>query len=549
MAEPTDETAQARDPGGQPAPERPTDPAGSGGEAHSLAPGTLGALWAVLRQLLGFGVMRVSRPLRKMEAAEPPQVRARLEKAWIRERYFYFRQISQNGIIRMDKPPEGRIRLVLPYDGHRYFSSQARSDLDHARRLGADPDAEALVGHLVLTGFEHANLDDLLDLGPIHGSVPIRVPAAGRVDTRGSNLLAADDSACVVSHDYEPDVRDLKVYPVDVDVRLHDPDDAQLDDVQLRNARGTRLLFSKEGSVDLVRLRIMRQVNFLSELRLYLTVRLHVPRELATDARAKVRQVFISWPTHTSLGSLRLLVNRQSHGLRYNPEREGLEWSDIPMTADPDPDAGEIRTFSSPWMVLVIPQPGELYQQVSLDGEVKVAVNRLLSGLDARLYDATGTLRGHPRVARESLVTTRFELILGDAFARRIFSPHQQLHFDEVIPAEARIDDIKMALKNRGFRETDVGPTANPESRWLWAERTEGPDKLYLLLYVAGRQYKSRRQRRVPGGMTYRTDLDSGELRIYAHGWLNRESRPVVEEMNALREALRERFDRLPARR
>jgi hypothetical protein len=541
MAEPTDETAQDRDPGGQRAPETSADPAESGWDAPSVARGMLGTLWAALRQSLGFGVMRVSGPLRKLDAAEPPQVRARLEKAWIRERYFYFRQISQNGVVRVEKPPKGYVRLVLPYDGHRYFNRQARSDLDHARRLGADADAEALIGHLVLTGTEHANLDDQLDLGPTHGSVPIRVPVAGRVDPGGPDRPSADDSACVVSHDYEPGIGQFKVDPVHLDVELHDPDDAQLD--------GTRPLFSKDGNVDLFRLRIMRQVNFLSELQLHLTVRLAIPQELAADARAKVDQVIISWPTHTSLGSLRLLVDGQPHRLRYNPEREGLEWSDIPMTADLDPEAGEIRTFSSPRMILVIPQPGELYQQVSLDGEVKVAVNRLLSGLDARLYDAAGTLRGQPRVARQSVVTTRFELILGDAFARRIFSPHQQLHFDEVIPAEPRIDDIKMALKNRGFRETDVSPTRDPENRWIWAERTEGPDKLCLLLYVWGRQYKSRRQRSVPGGMTYRTDLDSGELRIYAHGWLNRESRPVVEEMNALREALRERFDRLPARR
>jgi hypothetical protein len=34
-------------------------------------------------------------------------------------------------------------------------------------------------------------------------------------------------------------------------------------------------------------------------------------------------------------------------------------------------------------------------------------------------------------------------------------------------------------------------------------------------------------------------------LRIYAYGTLRGESRPVVHEINALRRALRERFDRL----
>jgi hypothetical protein len=229
--------------------------------------------------------------------------------------------------------------------------------------------------------------------------------------------------------------------------------------------------------------------------------------------------------------------------------RSGLEWSDITMEREADPGVGELITFTSPKMILVIPQPGELYQEESLGGDVKVTVNRLLSGLDARLYDATGTMRGQPRVALRSLVRTKFDLRLDDAFARRTLSPHQQLHFDEVIPAETRIDDIMMALKNLGFRARDRWPDQGPEKRWLSAERPEGPDLLQLVLYVEGKQHKSRRQRTVPGGMTYLTQLDSGELRIYAYGWLARNSRPVVQEMNALRIALRERFDRLPARR
>ena len=217
------------------------------------------------------------------------------------------------------------------------------------------------------------------------------------------------------------------------------------------------------------------------------------------------------------------------------------------MKLEDDPGAGELRTFVSQAMTLVIPQPGELYQEKSLDGQVKVTVNRLLSGLDARLYDATGTLRGHPRVEQQSRGRHRVRAYAGRRFCAAHLSPHQQLHFDEVIPDETRIDDIMMALKNLGFKVDDPWPDQGPEKRWLFAERPEGPDMLRLVLYVEGKQHKSRRQRTVSGGTTYRTDLDSGELRIYAYGGLARNSHPVVQEMNALREALRERFDQLPA--
>src|SRR5579862_1712920 len=514
-----------------------SDPAGSGAKTPSESHGTIGYLWGSIRRLLGFGVMRVSAPLRRPDSAEPVYVRARLERALIRERYFYFQEISQNADRHVRKAPEGRIELVLPYDGERYFTRQARKDVDHGRQIGAAGATEALIGHLALTGFEHANLDGLLDEGPTHGSVPIRVPIAGLPGPGEPDPLVSDRSACVVSHNYEPDTRHLKVEPVDVEVELHDPDDARFQPGNVAH------------DFDGQRLRIMRQVGFRPELLLRMTVRLDIPREMAANATAAVRQVFISWPTHTSLRDLKLWADGQRHSLRYNPKREGLEWSGIPMTLAADPRAGEIRTFSSGRMTLEIPQPGELYKQSSLDGQVQVSVNRLLSGMDARLYDAAGTPHGHPSVTPRTLITTEFRLILDDAFTRRTLRPHQQLHFDEVIPSETRIDDIKMALGNLGFKVTDRWPEHGPENRWLFARRAEGPETLELILYVTGKQHKSRRQRRVPGGITYRTDLDSGEMRIYAYGSLSGSSHPVVQEMNALRETLRERFERLPARR
>jgi hypothetical protein len=100
-----------------------------------------------------------------------------------------------------------------------------------------------------------------------------------------------------------------------------------------------------------------------------------------------------------------------------------------------------------------------------------------------------------------------------------------------------------IALRNRGFRVFVQRPV-NPENCSIKAYRTHGPDRLQLMLNVRGERYKARRERSVPGGMTYRTSVDSGELRIYVHGSLRAESKPVVREINALRRALRERFDR-----
>jgi hypothetical protein len=143
----------------------------------------------------------------------------------------------------------------------------------------------------------------------------------------------------------------------------------------------------------------------------------------------------------------------------------GLEWSSIPMpleSAEPVVEQthvaprsdDEIVTLTSGEMTLSISKPGELYKEESLGGWVEVTVNRLLSGMDARLYDATGK-QCHPRrpeLRLKSTIRTEFSLPLYDAFARRTMSPYQWLYFDEVIPSWMRIDDIVMAPGTAALR-------------------------------------------------------------------------------------------------
>jgi hypothetical protein len=218
------------------------------------------------------------------------------------------------------------------------------------------------------------------------------------------------------------------------------------------------------------------------------------------------------------------------------------------MTPEPEPPGGDIRVFRSPKMILSIPKPGELYLQESLNGGVTATIDRLLSGMDARLFDATGRQCHDQGPALKSVIAAGFSLTLDDAFTSRERSPHQQMHFHEVIPSSMRVDDIMTALRNRGFNVSDPEPGADPDSWWLTAKRRHGPDMLSMLLYAEGKCYRARRVRPV-GGMTYHTTVDSGQMRLYVYGRLPGSSTPVVQEMNALRRALRERFDRLADRR
>jgi hypothetical protein len=508
---------------------------------------TPGRLFDLVRQVLGFGVMRASAPLRKNKSGQPIRARAWLESAKIEEEYHYSQEISLNASVRRSGDPAGKIKLVLPYDGDKYFTRQAHRDVSDARDDGAAPADEALVGFLALTGYEKTGLEGALDLQDTYGSVPIRVRLPSPPGADQDDQLLTDLSACVVSHEYRPEVP--KLVPVHIDIKLDDPDTAGI--------RRRREMIEEYPE---------RQLDFAPDLWLRMTVSLYLPLTQAEGAEAEVSKVFLSWPTHTSLSSLKLGAGGRVQ-LRYNPEREhegrkgGLEWSGVPMTLEgtepiaqrahtsesPDDD---IVTLSSADMTLAISRPGELYQRETLSGRVEVKVNRLLSGMDARLFDATGKQcrPQRPGLKLKSIITTEFSMPLDDAFARRTLSPYQWLYFDEVIPSGMRIDDIVTALRNRGFM-VEEPHNADPGNCLIRAQLAHGPDRLFLDVYVRGEQHKTRRERSVPGGMTYRTAVDSGELRIYVYGSLRADSKPVVQEINALRRALRERFDRLPARR
>jgi hypothetical protein len=528
-----------------------------------------------IRRLAAFAVMHAVAPLRD-RSDEPTYARARVESVKIEEKYQYRQDVSLNADVSESKSPEGQIKIVLPYDGDEFFTRDAYADVGVARRDGQVRADAAVVGFLALTDYEKTNLEEPLGLQSNYGSVPIKVRLPGPPGPGESDQLILDNSECVISQKYRPE--SLRILPVHVDMDLDDPDTAQDPDRPLRSSE-------VDGIADLLaRLRARmqaieeapeRRLDFEPGLWLRVTVRLHLPRGQADGVEANVSKVSMSWPTHTSLSSLKLHANSAS-ALRYNPEQEhdgrrgGLEWSDVPMSLvgqqhdqestrfaeEPATEAEEpafrkeLVTLTSGEMTLSIANPGDFYKQDALSGRVEVTVNRLLSGLDARLYDAAG----RPYPARRSglkltsVVTTEFSLSLHDAFAHREMSPYQWLYFDEVIPSALRLDDIAMALRNRGFTVPPVRDL-NPADCCIKAHRVQGPGLLRLRVHVKGERYKARRERSVDGGMTYRTAVDSGDLRLYVHGSLRGESKPVVREINALRRALRERFDRLPAGR
>jgi hypothetical protein len=412
-------------------------------------------LSARIRRLVAFAVMRAVAPLRN-RSGEPTYARARVESVKIEEKYQYRQEISLNGDVSEVGDPGGQIKIVLPYDGDEFFTRDAYADVDTARRDGAVLTDKAVVGFLALTDYDKTDLEGPLGLQANYGSVPIAVLLPGRPGRDETDQLIIDNSECIISQEYRPQA--LRIRPVHVDMELDDPDTAEDPDRPQRPSEVdgiADLLARLWERIEAIGSAPERQLDFEPGLWLRVTVRLHLPRGQARDVEAKVSRVSMSWPTHTSLSSLKLHADSRT-GLQYNPEQEhdgrkgGLEWSDVPMTLvgqlhDPESvrsaddseaeeeDPGirkELVTLTSGEMTLSIANPGDFYKQDTLSGRIDVTVNRLLSGMDARLYDAAG----RPYPARRSglkltsVITTEFSLSLYDAFVRRAMSPYQCVH-------------------------------------------------------------------------------------------------------------------------
>ena len=486
--------------------------------------------------------------------------RAVLERAEITENYHVEQEISKNRSTilsrdpsgRRENEPAGRIEMAIPYDGHHYFTRQARDDvarklahLDHRRRM-------AVIGRLLLQDDENTDLRRSLSLHDKHGAIPIEIPVTRADGSPGE--LTADHKTCVIRYDYETDPPEI--VPAQMEITLYDPDSLDLPVVDLMSEHG------KQYVGDVIA-KIRQQVNFKSELLLRVFVRLLLPvKKDYPEPAPSVARISVGWPTITSLQTLSLHVGDRAateraearyreQPVRYNPVKRFLEWKDVPMfgvRTNPGDGDVSICIYESAAMLLSIRHPGELYEQPSLNVHAETEIpGYLMSGLEARLYDATG----HPQRLQPELTTrvsTDATLVLNDAFARRTFSPFRHLVFDEIIPDDMRITDIMTALSDAGFKVSKVWPERQDSDRDAWflaARRREGPDDMDLWIFVEGKRYIAERETVMHGGgVTHKVDVDSGQLKVFVRGTLAGDHKELAREMNALQQTLRELYDR-----
>lgn len=469
-------------------------------------------------------------------------VRAQPKRVRLRETYSYNQEISRNPFVRTEQMPTGQIEVVTPYDGSHYFTRQACRDVEV--QTGDGPLSEgvdALIGHLALNGYGRTDLENVLSLNSRYGSVPLRIPVSGGA-LAGMSDLCDDRHACVIKFDYAPELPEWT--PVDIEMELLDEDMFELPDFASPQMKAVAM---SETSVA----QIAQQVSFRRNLLLMIRVRLHLDSDLASkELSPKVTRVSIGWPTVTSFRKLHFRAGDTTpeHEMRitYDPATRSLRLPGVKMETSERSLSNNLQTYVSQSMFLLVDQPGELYQQDSLDGQVEVEVpGGLLSGVQARVYDGNGRLQPESAVKSSTRIVVNYKLILDDAFSRRTRSPYQHLHFSGVIPEPMRVMDIETALADRGFRireEESVRFSDNPLKHFIVARRPEGPDTMQLWVLVEGKRFQAERQTQLPGDHLYKKIVESGELKLYIRGQLPGDSSKIIQEMNALQLALRDRF-------
>jgi hypothetical protein len=483
--------------------------------------------------------------------------RATPEKVGVTESYSVTQEISKNPRSEPG-PPTGQIEIVIPYDGGDYFTRQAVRDVE--RSVAAHGDAAprtAITGHLLIADHRRTDLYQSMRQHGEVGLIPLEAPVTSADGSTGR--LTSDRRASVLSYDYAPMPPEL--FPIDLDVRILDPDILDLERDWLLDA------FDVDPA-DLIK-RLTQEARFKSELLLMIQVHLTLPVKDGQILKPMVKRVSIGWPTVTSIATTQLAIlaphdlglrpgthrpGYQRRPIRYNPVERRLEWENVhffqPRKRSDDQDVVN-RTYRSAQMQLIIGHPGELFaaERLTVHAEVEVP-GYLISGVEARLYDATGNKvpadPARPRPELMTRVNATATLQLDDAFAKREFAPYHQVVFDEVVPGEMRITDIVTVLKMAQFdvRKPWEDPDNTAESNTpKWVLRAHRPkDSLSLTIAVEGKRHSVEEHVVEQGRVGHRRTRDSGWIKLSVRGVLPRDHRELTRQMNELQAALRERY-------
>lgn len=477
--------------------------------------------------------------------------RARPSVLSIEELYQYFATLSGNPIIEELGHPQGKIVVEVPYDGYQYFTRKAIADVEWQYPEEGNV-SQATIGYLAVSGIPADEFWGHENDAQNRSVIPIEVPISSTREQLG--MLKEDRYKGVFLHQYRPHWPEVypRPRPVAVTVEIYDE----------RTLPRTIL----EGSPPDEWAQITHEFSFERSLIFDFFVELALPANIPVSIPPVIRRMSLEWPVATSYHMLELYVGEKGDGDRfvqqpiYYVSEEGIvEWRNIQFQrgalepADGHEEKGEDtpQFFRAPVMRLQVNEPGELYQKPILNSQVEIELPTvLLSGLETEYFSATGDAAEISSVEKRTTILVNMEIDLEQRFDRRVSSPYQHLRFEGVILEDVRMMDITTLLKDLGFQITpfDSKPylalidRPNKREYAVVGSRTEGPDQMNIIILARGMLGKTERETIIPGGKTFKTVVDSGNLVLEMRAELRGNVQKLTSILNTIHTSLKERF-------
>jgi hypothetical protein len=519
--------------------------------------------------------------------------RAIPSKINVTETYRYHAIIASNSVTDEKGEPEGEIEVEIPYDGYQHFTRLALSDVKKQHR-GGSGDLYATIGHLAASEIESKVFWGNKDVYPPRQVLPISVPLPG--DRDRLNILIEDQQKAVYKYQYFPKWPDVfpRPRPISLDIDI-------LDEQIIRS--GFRRLLAQDTTSAIEELLvstqwddIVRELSFERMLYFLFYVELALPKRLGLAESPELSLMRLEWPVATSYRMLTLQIeeieeneenedveepeeieeidqNDNSNGyedtiddeisedendyksvhenvLLYDPERENVAWHKISFiegSYTPESETTQHLSFyQAPLISLYVFEPGELYHKDRLVCRTEIELpGILLSGMELTYFNATGEPLESVEIKKRTRIIVDTEIVLEDRFNNKTISPIRQLQFEGVILEERRMGDIAVLLKDMGFEVStavDLSIDRSQPEFALMAIKFEGPDDMLLWVHARGTLGVTERETVIPGGKTYKTMVESGNMSLDLRAELRGNVQKLTSALDTIHILLKDRF-------
>ncbi len=472
------------------------------------------------------------------------------------ERYHYQAEIGYTQHMEEkadgDEKTQGRLEIIIPYDGEKYFTTQAAADIQRqSAKIARNEEVNVRIGYLSFAKYKGTGLESNPELQITGDIAPVDLQ---RHEHQLPNLinLSGNPNSCRIRYTYQPKSPDN--IPVKFKVAIADENVFEAPATVWDLLDGRPLTEAEHQRIDERVKGLVQQERLSTDLIFDLQATLKLPDGIGVEndeTPPKISRVSIQWPVAVSHNHINLrLMDKDQSKIRivYNPEQRVIEWRDIPFVS---PKKKSLSTglyfYKTPKMRLTIDQPGELYQMPALEGKLELEILRAFSGLQVKYFSATGQNIDTEQVPVESKtqITVNFNLSLSDSFDHKTLTPYQQLHFEGVVLDEMRIADIENILEHYGFmaRALKLNGRSGSLKRYLVVGcQKQTMEQSWIWLLVEGKSSQTMRQKRMPGDHVYSSYMETGQLTIHMRGQLHGDMLSLSNLMSDVQNRLKEQF-------